>query len=184
MKLTMLLILAGTAGAQPHAIDAQKSTLTVHVSKAGVLSAFGHDHEISAPIAKGTADAKTHHVELQVEVSALKVRDPKASEKDRSEIQKTMLGPEVLDATHYPEIVFKSTGAEPVGEGAWKVRGSLTLHGETKPVVVEVKEKAGHYMGSVMLKQTDFGIKPVKVGGGTVRVKDELRIAFDIQLAQ
>src|SRR5258708_5275084 len=137
MKPTMLLILVSAASGQTRAIDTQKSTMTVHVSKAGVLSAFGHDHEISAPIAKGTADTATHHVELHVQAGALKVRDAKASEKDRNEIQKTMLGPEVLDVAHHPEIVFRSSGAEPAGEGVWKLRGSLTLHGESKPVVVE-----------------------------------------------
>jgi hypothetical protein len=30
------------------------------------------------------------------------------------------------------------------------------------------------------LKQRDFGIEPVSVGGGTVKVKDELRVEFEI----
>jgi hypothetical protein len=30
------------------------------------------------------------------------------------------------------------------------------------------------------LKQTDFGITPISIGGGTVKVKNELRIDFDI----
>jgi hypothetical protein len=47
-----------------------------------------------------------------------------------------------------------------------------------------VAEKAGHYVGSALIKLTEFGIKPVKVAGGTVKVKDEVRIEFDIQLAQ
>ena len=46
-----------------------------------------------------------------------------------------------------------------------------------------VREAGGHYVGNARLKQTDFGIKPIKVGGGAVRVKDEVRIEFDIQLA-
>ena len=31
-------------------IDTQKSVMTVRVFKSGLFSAFGHDHEISAPI--------------------------------------------------------------------------------------------------------------------------------------
>lgn len=31
-----------------------------------------------------------------------------------------------------------------------------------------------------MLKQRDFGITPVTVAGGTVKVKDELKIDLDI----
>ncbi|PYT55490.1 MAG: hypothetical protein DMG46_19780, partial [Acidobacteria bacterium] len=36
------------------AIDPQKSSITVSVFKAGVFSAFGHEHEISAPIEQGS----------------------------------------------------------------------------------------------------------------------------------
>jgi polyisoprenoid-binding protein YceI len=170
--------------AESRRIDTEQSVLTVRVYKSGVLSAFGHDHEIAAPIAGGTVDATAHRVELHTDAASLRVRDPKASEKDRAEIQKTMLGPDVLDTERYHEIVFRSSSAESSGEGAWQVRGELTLHGMTKPVIVDVKESGGHYTGTARLKQTDFGIQPVKAAGGTVRVKDEVRIEFDIQVAR
>lgn len=169
------------AGARP--IDAQNSTITVYAGASGVFAAFGHEHEIAAPIAAGTVDPAGRRVELRVDAAALRVRDPKASEKDRAEIQKTMLGPGVLDAERHPEIRFESTAVETAGNG-WTVRGNLTLHGETKPVTVEVREKGDHYIGSARVRQTMFGIEPIKVAGGTVRVKDELRIDFDIRLAQ
>lgn len=172
------------ANGQQRAIGTEKSTMTVRVYKAGVFSAFGHDHEIAAPIAGGTADLGAHSVELRVNARALRVGDPGASEKDRDQIQKTMLGPEVLDTERHQEIVFRSTEAEPGAGGVWHVRGTLTMHGESRPVMVEVREQGGHYIGSARLKQTDFGIKPVKVAGGTVRVKDEIRVDFDIQLEE
>jgi polyisoprenoid-binding protein YceI len=158
--------------------------MTVRVYKAGLLSAFGHDHEIAAPIASGGVDSAAREVELHANAKALRVADPQASDKDRAEIQHTMLGPEVLDAERFPEIVFRSTAAQAAGPNAWKVEGKLTLHGETRPVSVEVRESEGRYMGTARLKQSDFGIKPVKVAGGTVRVKDEVKIEFAIQLAR
>ena len=177
------LALIPRVSAEQNAIDTRKSVMTVRVYKAGVFSAFAHDHEIAAPIASGSADTAAPHVELRTDASALRVRDTKGSEKDHDEIQQTMLGPEVLDAKRYPEIVFRSTSVEPSGLGAWSVHGALALHGQTHPVTVAVSEKAGHYVGSALLKQTDFGIKPVRIAGGTVRVKDEVRIEFDVQLA-
>jgi len=36
------------------------------------------------------------------------------------------------------------------------------------------------YQGAAVLKQTGFGITPVKVAGGTVKVKDEVKVAFSI----
>jgi polyisoprenoid-binding protein YceI len=64
------------------------------------------------------------------------------------------------------------------------VHGTLTLHGQTQPVTVEVKENSGHFAGHALLKLTDFGIKPIRIAGGTVKVKDEIRIEFDIQLTR
>src|SRR5580704_17356184 len=120
--------------AQQHSIDTQKSTLTIHVGKTGAFSGLGHEHEVRAPIHGGMADTGSHPaVEIHVDARALRVIDKDGSEKDRTEVQRTMLGPEVLDSEHYQEIVFKSTGAEAAGQGQWTLRGTLTLRGQTRP---------------------------------------------------
>ncbi len=158
--------------------------MVVRVYKAGIFSALGHDHEIAVPIAGGAVDTAARSVELRANAGALRVRDPHVSGKDQAEIQTTMLGPEVLDAERYPEIIFRSTAAEQAGVGSWRVQGQLTLHGQTRTVVVDAQESGGSYAGSIRLKLTDFGIKPVKVARGTIRVKDEIRIEFEIHLAR
>jgi polyisoprenoid-binding protein YceI len=180
----LALFTAVAAIAQPVAIDAAKSTMTVHVYKSGMLSAFGHDHEIAAPISGGSVDVAARKVDLHANAAALRVRDAKVSDKDRNDIQTNMLGTDVLDAAHYAEIGFRSTGVDAAGAGAWKVTGDLTLHGQTHPVSMEVHAKDGHYTGICRFKITDFGMKPVKAAGGTVTVKDEVQIEFDIQLAR
>jgi polyisoprenoid-binding protein YceI len=168
--------------AQEHSIDTQKSTLTIHVGKTGAFSGLGHEHEVRAPIHSGTADTgSSPSVEIHVDARELRVIDKDASEKDRAEVQKTMLGPEVLDSEHLQEIVFKSTGAESDGHGSWTLRGNLTLRGQTRPVSVRVTLKDGHYTGESTVKQTDFGIKPPGKAG--VKAKDEVRIEFDVRLA-
>jgi polyisoprenoid-binding protein YceI len=47
-------------------------------------------------------------------------------------------------------------------------------------VLAEVTGEPGHYRGSATVRQTDFGIKPVSVAGGTIKVKDEVRVEFEI----
>jgi hypothetical protein len=168
--------------AQQHSFDTQKSTLTIHVGKTGAFSGLGHEHEVRAPIQSGTADTGSPPaVEIYVDARELRVIDKDASEKDRAEVQKTMLGPEVLDSEHHQEIVFKSTGAESAGQGRWTLRGNLTMRGQTRPVSVQVTLKDGHYTGESTVKQTDFGIKPPGKAG--VKAKDEVRIEFDVRLA-
>ncbi len=167
--------------AQKHDIDTQKSTLTSHVGKTGAFSGLGHEHEVRAPIHSGTANTGSHPVgEIHVDARALRVIDKDDSEKDRAEIQKTMLGPEVLDSEHHQEIVFKSIAAEPAGQGRWTLQGHLTLHGQTRPVTVHVTLRDGRYTGEAIVKQTDFGIRPP--GNAGVRAKDEVRIEFDLRL--
>jgi polyisoprenoid-binding protein YceI len=180
--VTAILVCVLGVSAQQHNVDTQKSTLTIHVGKTGVFSGLGHEHEVHAPIHSGTADTGSHPaVEIHVDARALRVIDKGESEKDRAEVQKTMLGPEVLDSEHHQEIVFKSTGAESAGQSQWTLRGNLTLHGQTRPVTVRVTLKDGHYTGDATVKQTDFGIKPPGKAG--VRAKDEVRIEFEVWLA-
>ena len=182
LLVLVMLSTAAVAGAEAHRINTEKAVMTVRVYKAGLLSAFVHDHEISAPIASGTVDAAARQVDLRVNAKALRLQDSKGSDKEHEQIQSTMLGPQVLDADRYAEITFRSTRVDAGGASAWVVHGELGLHGQTHPVEVQVKEAGGRYTGSCTFKQSDFGIKPVKVAGGTVRVKDEVRIEFDIPL--
>jgi polyisoprenoid-binding protein YceI len=185
---TLVLVLAmglcpSTLLCQRRVIDVDHSELKVRVFKSGLFSAFAHDHEIEAQIIEGAIDtSEPASVVLHVDSRKLRVLDPGISEKDRRDIQNTMLGPEVLDTERFSEIVFKSTAVAPSGTDRWTVRGELTLHGRTQAVTVEVTYRAGHYTGQATLKQTEFGMKPVRVAGGTVKVKDDVRVEFDVQL--
>jgi polyisoprenoid-binding protein YceI len=171
------------ASSDAREIDSAHSTITVRVYKSGFLSAFGHNHEIQAPIQSGEVkESGDLSVVLRVDAHKLRVLDPEASESTRAQIQETMLGPQVLDADRFPEIRFQSTEIEPRGLEHWIVHGNLTLHGRERPVSFEVVLKENHYRGSVPLKQTDFGMTPVTVAGGTVKVKDELKVEFEIAL--
>lgn len=161
-------------------IDSEKSVMTVRVLKTGFFSAFGHEHEISAPIQQGSFTEGNPSVELTVDAHKLRVKDKDVSDKDRAEIQETMLGPKVLDSGKFQEIRFRSTQVDRLGEGKWMVHGDLTLRGQTRPVKVEVEGQNGHYRGSAEVKQKDFGITPVTAAGGAVKTKNELRVEFEI----
>jgi len=102
------------------------------------------------------------------------------SDKDRAEIQSTMLGPKVLDSAEFHEIRFRSTEVSRAGENRWVVRGNLTLHGQALPVKVDVERVDGRYRGSTRLRQKEFAITPVTAAGGSIKVKDEIRVEFEI----
>jgi len=169
--------------AQDRAVDTAQSILKVRVLKSGFFSAFGHNHEIEAHIAGGQVRLSDNpSVTITVRARDLKVVDPDASPKDLQDIQQTMEGPKVLDVQRFPEISFQSTEVQQKGDQRWTVRGNLTLHGKRSPITFVVESKNDHYLGSCELRQHDFGMTPVTVAGGTVKVKDEVKVEFDIVL--
>ena len=178
------LTLPHTVRGESHAIDVDRSKLIVHVFKSGVFAAFAHNHEIEAPIAEGSVDTSANTVTLRIDARTLRVADPETSSDTRAEIQRTMDGPMVLDVERFPDIAFTSTAVEPSGDNRWTVRGGLSLHGKTAPVIVDVSLKDGHYRGSATVKQKDVGMRPVSIAGGSVKVKDEVKIEFDVVLAK
>jgi hypothetical protein len=98
----------------------------------------------------------------------------------RQQVQERMLGPEVLDSNQFHEIRFQAKDVKEESTDHFLLAGTLSLHGKTRPISFHVVRSGGHYRGDVMLKQRDFGITPVTVAGGTVKVKDELKIELDI----
>jgi polyisoprenoid-binding protein YceI len=186
MRLKTMIVCAALAAslplpAQERAIDTQRSTITIHVGKAGLLSAAAHEHWVSAPIASGVIDETgAGRVEFKVESAKMTVKpDPKVDTKTDEQIQKDMQEM-TLNAAKYPEISFRSTRVEKVAEGLFKVEGVLTLHGASKPVGLIVKRDGESYTGHTVIKQTDFGIKPISLGGGMIRIKDPVDIDFQI----
>ncbi len=183
LAVLVVFALPQTLVGQSRQIDTHNSRLVIRVLKAGLFSAFGDNHEVEAPISEGLVDEQTRRVALVIESQHLKVLDPQLSSEKRQQVQERMLGPEVLNVAHFPRITFESTSIEPTGSGRLIVHGQLSLHGETHPVVVNAWTEGEHYMGTCTFKQRQFGITPVSIAGGTVKVKDELTIEFDIRTA-
>ena len=176
-----MLITAPALAAQTRPINLEKSTLTVLVYKSGLFSAFADDHVIRAPIASGSlSEVVPLSIEIDVRAAALKVLDPKLAETRRAEIQARMLSPEVLDTEKYADITFASTSVVPAGADKWTVTGQLTIHGQTRTITFPVTRQDGTYRGTVPVAQRDFGISPISIGGGTVKVKDEVKVQFEI----
>jgi hypothetical protein len=166
---------------QERVLDTQRSTITIHVGKSGLFSAAAHDHTIDAPISSGTVrESPAPHIEFSVETAKMTVKpDPRIDAKTQTTIQ-THMEEMTLETKKYPEIAFRSSRIERIADGQWKVDGDLSLHGVTKPVGLTVKQSGDSWTTHTVLKQTDFGIKPISIGGGMIKVKDEVEIDFQI----
>jgi polyisoprenoid-binding protein YceI len=125
---------------------------------------------------------------VEVDATALKVTGKGEPAEDVPEVQAAMLSDKVLDVRQYPTITFRSNRVSLVNKAADRltlnVAGDLTLHGTTRPVTtrveLSVKDPSLTATGTARIRQTDFGMKPVTAGGGTVRVKDEVDVVFRV----
>jgi polyisoprenoid-binding protein YceI len=171
---------------------ADESQFTVQAFAEGLFSAFGHDPVIAIRDFAGEVEftpgtLSDASVQMTIRTDSLSANDD-VKEKDRAEIDR-MMREDVLETAQYPEIVFASTSvsAQRLGEGRYRARviGDLTMHGVTQNSLwiqaeVAVKEEKLRAQGQFTLKQTDYQIKPVKVAGGAMKVKNELKFSFDI----
>src|SRR5271154_6474306 len=157
MRLSALMLCAVLGGvlpleAQERPIDTQRSTITIHVGKSGLLSVAAHDHTINAPISSGTLQTSgTRHIEFKVETAKMTVKpDPKVDAKTQATIQ-TDMEEMTLETKKFPEIAFHSSHIDKVAEGQWKVAGELSLHGVTKTVILNVKQAGDAYTTSTVV---------------------------------
>lgn len=179
----LLLISLCSAQSNNSSPAPQQSAITIKVFKSGLFSGFAHDHVVVAPIARTEVDPARLTAEIAVVTKEMRVTDPGVSDKDRADIQSTMLGPKVLDQEKYPEIRFKSTRIEQISPEHYRVMGMLELHGAKQEMTFEVTGAGDHYHGATKLKQSDFGIKPISLFGGSVKVKDQLELEFDVYVS-
>jgi polyisoprenoid-binding protein YceI len=183
---------AAWAQAHTYTIDREGSHVVVHVGKTGLFGFAGHEHEIRAPLGRGTLIFDPAHVEmssadLRFDARTLRVVAQGEPVKDVPKVQEAMLGPECLDVGRFPEITFVAStiGAKGSARGGLEVSvgGILTLHGVSRDVAVPAHVVVGDDLLSataiMTLKQTDFGIKPISVAG-VVKVEDELRIELTL----
>ena len=173
-------------------IDAARSKLVVRAFAGGVLWFKGHDHLVAARDFTGEARLTPGAVSpasLTLNVRAASLAETREVFDER---QKKVIDGElrdvVLEPDKYPEITFRSTdvAVEPAGGDLFRLKlgGDLTLRGITRrvriPVEVTLRGDEMRARGEFNLKRSDFKVPTASAAHGTVRVRDRLKISFDI----
>jgi polyisoprenoid-binding protein YceI len=184
------LSLAALALASTFAVDPQRCSLAVHVGKSGLFKFAGHEHEVTSTRCRGEVvaapeDLARSSVTLTFETAALQVSEKGEPSGDAPKVQAAMV--KLLDIARFPEMRFVSTAVSGRSVDAYthelQVTGDLTLHGVTRRITVPVRVvQQGDGLsasGRFSVKQSAFGMEPISVAG-VVKVKDELRIDFEI----
>ena len=179
----------GSAGV--FVIDGRSSRFTVRAVAAGMLSAMGHNptigiRDFSGELKFSPEQLNAGAFRLAIRSSSLAVQDD-ISDRDRREMERLM-NEEVLESAKFPEILYESAqiSVSTMGDALYsaQMNGELTLHGIKRSVPITARVAMMGSMlrasGNFALRQSDYGIKPVTVAGGALKLKDELKFSFEV----
>jgi polyisoprenoid-binding protein YceI len=177
----------GIAGG--YRLGPEAGRLLVHTSRTGLGAKAGHDLTIEVTRWHGhatvdTADPANSSVTVQVDVDSFRVRQGTGGVKpltdaDRAEIKKT-LG-EVLHTAQHPTITFRSRRVDG-SAGSFTLDGDLTIMGITRPVTVQGGVTDGRVVARATVVQSRWGIRPYSAFLGALRLRDEVKVDFDVAL--
>jgi polyisoprenoid-binding protein YceI len=83
----------------------------------------------------------------------------------------------VLHSDKHPKITFTAQGIE-IDKAPWSARGTLTLHGTSRPLSAEIRSEGGRWIARIKLHQPTYGIKPFRAMLGTLKVKPDVDIVL------
>lgn len=179
------------AGLLHYVVDARSSRFTVQAFATGILSAMGHNPKIGIRTFTGEVDfsadgAQAGRFRLSMKSNSLGVLDD-VSDKDRRDIEK-MMNEQVLEPSKYPDMVYDAPSVSIARIDAAlfsaTLNGALTFRGVTRNQLIAARIAVFDEMlrasGEFTLNQSDYGIKPISVAGGALKVKDELKFSFEM----
>ncbi len=119
--------------------------------------------------------------------------DPASIDTDNESRDKHLKSEDFFNVATFKEMKFVSTKVDKSAAGL-KVTGNLTLHGVTKPVVLdvdgpsaEIKDPVGRphvaFSATTTIKRADFGLTWNKVIEGGSVVGDDVKIELEVELS-
>jgi polyisoprenoid-binding protein YceI len=174
-----------------YVVDGRASRFNVRAFATGIFSAMGHSPTIGVRDISGQMKFDPDKLEagsmwIVMKATSLSVQDD-ISAKDIKEMERLM-NEEVLETAKFPGILYEapSISVTKLGDSLYSaaMSGSLTLHGVARVTPISVRVTM---FGSVLrasgefsINQSDFDIKLVSVAGGALKLKDELKMSFEI----
>jgi polyisoprenoid-binding protein YceI len=162
VRLAFLSLLAvGAQAADVYKLDPVHTQVTFFINHLGFSNSSGRFHLSDSALQFNEQDWSKSSVQVTIPLNTLDMGD--ATWKEH------LLAARFFDAEKYPTMTFKSTKVESVGKDQLKVTGDLSLHGVTKPVVLDTKinkigphpmsrRAAAGFSATAKIKRSDFGI--------------------------
>lgn len=201
---------ASPAATPAYSIDPSHSEIRVLVHRAGPMARLGHNHVITNHavggwVADGSDRPAGAAFSLTVPTGEFRVDEPEARAQEGPDFdapipddakvgtRRNMLSAAVLDAEHFPAITLISTAVVPTPEstandgglsGDFLAHMTVEVAGHTTTLVApfSLKRTAGQLTatGTVVLRQSDLGLTPLRVMLGALQVQDEMTVKFTL----
>ena len=187
----LLLLTPAIANAEPEAykLDPTHTAIQFEIDHFGFSSPTGKWMSVDGTLMLDEDDPAASSIELTIDVNEVNTGVPALDEHLRKE--------DFFNVAEYPEATFVSTDIELTGEDTAKVTGDLTLHGVTKPVVLDVTLnqiaenmfglKTAGFKASTTLVRSDFGIDTYAPALGDevkIYIQSEANLAADLEEAE
>ena len=184
IAMAIVVALPVLAHADTWQIDSSHTSVEFTVRHMMISNVKGQFQKTTGTITANGNDPASAKIDVTIDASSV---DTRVERRDAH-----LKSPDFLDVAKYPTITFKSTKVEADGPNKWKMTGDLTVHGVTKPVVLDVEGSGPpiQVMGNTRagasattkIKRSDFGLtwnKALEAGG--VLVGDEVAISIDVE---
>jgi polyisoprenoid-binding protein YceI len=163
--------------------DLSHSSINFHVRHLMVSKVHGRFTKWFGVLELDQDDLTRSKIDVTIDAGSIDTREDKRDEHLRS--------PDFLDVATYPTITFKSTRIARDGDD-YRVEGDLTIHGVSRPVVLEVegggevKDPWGStrtgFSAKTSISRKDFGLTwNVALEAGVFLVGDKLEINLEIE---
>jgi polyisoprenoid-binding protein YceI len=167
-----------------YTIDPTHSSVHFSVRHLMVSNVRGEFSKLSGTIQVDSDNPANSSVEASIDTTSINTRDGQRDGHLKSA--------DFLDVEKFPAMTFKSKKVTP-HEGGATITGDLTIHGETRPVTLdveghpnEIKDPWGNQRigmsATAKLSRKDFGLTwnaALETGG--VMIGDEVKITIDLE---
>jgi polyisoprenoid-binding protein YceI len=173
-----------------YTVDKAHTSLIFRVSHLGFSTYTGRFTRLDAALQFDPADIASSRVSVSI--------DPRSIEADNapSGFMQELAGKAWLDAERFPEMSFRTNSVEVTGPGTFRVNGELTLHGVTRPLVLEARYNGGYaghtyeprarvgFSARGTFRRSDFGVSHgTPAPGTTFGVGDEVAVMLESEFS-
>ena len=165
-----------------YTIDPSHTMAEFVVRHMGLAKIRGRFSDLTGTLTIGE-NVQDSSVEATIQAASIDTREPDRDTHLRS--------PDFLDVEQFPTLEFRSTGVRGAGSN-WEVEGDLTIHGVTKPVILEVEfegigkdpwgnTRAG-FTATTEINREDFGLtwnQALETGGWLVGKQVKIEISAE-----